>query len=138
MRTPRRTPERLISPLQPSHRLSALRSVRVSVVVPCSFVVPCVYAFVNLTTMQKQFKKQDIRSAPVQNNHASAQGTIYASMYQAAETVSDGPPLVPSLQNQLEQPNLEQKRKSVHDRIRIPVTYDDLPGAAEDAKDESV
>ncbi|KAK3032032.1 hypothetical protein RJ639_036406 [Escallonia herrerae] len=103
-----------------------------------SVVVPCGYAFVNLTTMQKQFKNQDIRSAPVQNNHASAQGTIHAPIYQATETVSDGPPLVPSLQNQLEQPILEQKRKSVHDRIRIPVTYDDLPGAAEDAKDESV
>ncbi|KAK1396540.1 Phosphorylated adapter RNA export protein [Heracleum sosnowskyi] len=44
--------------------------------------------------------------------------------------------LVSNIQDQPEQPSTEHKRPSVHDRIRVPVAYDDLVGL-DGSKDES-
>lgn len=41
-------------------------------------------------------------------------------------TVSDGLQQASNAQNDLEQSEGEQKRASVRDRLRIPVSYDDL------------
>ncbi|KAL3498574.1 hypothetical protein ACH5RR_041306, partial [Cinchona calisaya] len=47
-------------------------------------------------------------------------------IYQSTAKVPDGLQEAFHLQNQIKQSNGEQKRVSVHDRVRIPVAYDDL------------
>ena len=47
-----------------------------------------------------------------------------APSYGIPATIPDGSQLVP--QNQQEQSSAEGNRKFVHERIRVPVSYDDL------------
>ncbi|KAK9274032.1 hypothetical protein L1049_018846 [Liquidambar formosana] len=83
---------------------------------------------------EKQFKQQNIRPAPKQNCKASSQGTALAFPDGTSTTLSDGSQPTPQMQGHIEQSNGEGKRASVHDRIRVPVSYDDLLG--DDPKDK--
>ncbi|KAG8375646.1 hypothetical protein BUALT_Bualt10G0121900 [Buddleja alternifolia] len=84
---------------------------------------------------EKQFK-QELHSnqEPKQQKEASSQ-SIDLSPDQVNHNLSDVLEHTSHDQTQLEQSSSGQKRASVHDRIRIPVTYDDLVGG-EDPKDE--
>lgn len=66
---------------------------------------------------EKQFKPQNINQETMHSKENSSQ-TI-------AEAV-DGLQEESHLENQLKQNSSERKRASVHDRVRIPVAYDDL------------
>ncbi|KAA8525181.1 hypothetical protein F0562_006955 [Nyssa sinensis] len=92
-------------------------------------------AYKEIMKKGKEFEKQ-FRQAPVQNKEASSERTAHAFSDQTTATVTDGFPLAPRVQNQLEQSNVEGKRASALDRIRAPVAYDDLLGE-EDQKDAS-
>lgn len=85
--------------------------------------------------MQKQFKQHDVKQPPRQNKAISSQGVSLESADQGAGNSLDGSRLSSHIEDQLEQSFVEQKCPSVHDRIRVPVAYDDLPGV-EDSKDE--
>lgn len=73
---------------------------------------------------EKQFRQQNIRRAPNQNNEATSQGTVHAFSNGTAVSPSDGSELVPDEMESC----VEGKRVSVHDRMRVPVKYDDLFG----------
>ncbi|KAI3468148.1 hypothetical protein Pfo_024811 [Paulownia fortunei] len=84
---------------------------------------------------EKQFKQQlHDKQEPKQQTEASSQ-SISLDANQVKCNPSDGLELTSHGQSQLELSTAGQKRASVHDRIRLPVTYDDLLGG-EDPKDE--
>ncbi|KAL7166428.1 hypothetical protein ACSBR2_037162 [Camellia fascicularis] len=86
---------------------------------------------------EKQFRQQNICRGQVQNKKDASERMDNAFPDQMTASTSDGSQLLePHVQNQLEQSDAERKRASVHDRMRVPVTYDDLIGE-EDPKDES-
>ncbi|CAL5431828.1 unnamed protein product [Camellia sinensis] len=87
-------------------------------------------------TYMKQFKPQNIRQGPVQNKEISPERMSHTSTDRTMRA-SDGSWLVPHVQNQLQQSNVEGKHVSVYDRMRVPVSYDDLLGE-EDPKDKSI
>ncbi|XP_052194928.1 uncharacterized protein LOC127802890 [Diospyros lotus] len=75
---------------------------------------------------EKQFRQPNVRqdtmhkqaASPIRTDNANTDGTL----------PPDGSQLVPHVENQLEQSNVEGNRVSVHDRMRMLVKYDDLPG----------
>ncbi|OMP06359.1 hypothetical protein CCACVL1_01618 [Corchorus capsularis] len=81
---------------------------------------------------EKQFKQQNIRQAPAQHKESSSQGTGSALTSGSSASVPTDSQLIP--QNSEEQLSAEGTRKSVHERIRVPVSYDDLLG--EDPKED--
>ncbi|KAL7121956.1 hypothetical protein ACP275_01G016100 [Erythranthe tilingii] len=85
---------------------------------------------------EKQFKQQLLdKQEPKQQAGASSQSnTVDAKL--AMPNLSNGPDLTSQDQNHHEITTPGQKRASVHDRIRMPVTYDDLFGNEEDPKDK--
>lgn len=90
------------------------------------------------TTLQKQFRQQSIKRGPLQNKEAPDEkmdGTSTNPILGNALDL-DGQQIASDVQNQLEHSDVEGKRVSVHERIRLPVTYDDLLGG-EDPKDEA-
>ncbi|TXG61938.1 hypothetical protein EZV62_013301 [Acer yangbiense] len=84
------------------------------------------------TGAYKQFRQQNNKRTPEQINEDS-QRVACAPSDGIRATIPDGSQLVP--QNQQEQSSAEGNRKSVHERIRVPVSYDDLLG--EDPKNDS-
>lgn len=80
---------------------------------------------------EKQFSQVSIRKGPEQNRGAS-QGTTHA-VTDNSTGLSDGSQLVPQMQSHPNNSNDEEKRVSVYNRIRVPVSYDDL--LEEDPKD---
>lgn len=74
--------------------------------------------------MQKQFKQPNIRRETGQKKEEGVSpGTV---MNGPPVNFSDGSQLIPHMENQPEQSNTTDiKRVSVHDRLRIPVSYDD-------------
>ncbi|KAL0330414.1 UNVERIFIED_CONTAM: hypothetical protein Sradi_5028100 [Sesamum radiatum] len=86
---------------------------------------------------EKQFKQQlHGNQEPKQQTEASSP-SITLDANQAKCNPSNGLELTSHDRSQLELMAAPQKRASVHERIRMPVTYDDLPGG-EDPKDELV
>lgn len=83
---------------------------------------------------QKQFKRQNIQQAQQQNKEGSSQETAISLTDPAPSSVQEGSQLVTQAQH--EHSNTEKKHRSVHDRIRVPVSYDDLLG--DDPKNDSV
>ncbi|EEF45812.1 uncharacterized protein LOC8275624 [Ricinus communis] len=83
---------------------------------------------------EKQFRRQNSRPAPQQNKEGSSQETVVSISDGALSSVPNDSQPVP--QNQHEQPSTERKHIPVHDRIRVPVSYDDLLG--DDPKNDSV
>jgi len=87
---------------------------------------------------EKQFRQQSIKRGPLQNKEAPDEkmdGTSTNPILGNALDL-DGQQIASDVQNQLEHSDVEGKRVSVHERIRLPVTYDDLLGG-EDPKDEA-
>ena len=91
----------------------------------------CCYIIYHL---QKQFRQPNSKQPPAQNKEASSQNIVHTSIDDTAINVSDGSQLTPPVQDQLEQPNAGGNRVSVHNRMRVPVTYDDL--LVENPKDD--
>ncbi|XVE70955.1 hypothetical protein DITRI_Ditri10aG0111200 [Diplodiscus trichospermus] len=77
---------------------------------------------------EKQFKQQNIRQAPALNNDSSSGGTacIEQSTNGTSANVPGDSQLIP--QNGQGEFSAEGTRKSVHDRIRVPVSYEDVLG----------
>ncbi|KAL2488789.1 Phosphorylated adapter RNA export protein [Forsythia ovata] len=72
---------------------------------------------------EKQFKQQMYsKREPTESKEAST----HDSTDQVAVSSSDGLELESNLHNQVEQLSDRQKHAPVHDRIRMPVSYDDL------------
>ncbi|KAG6674422.1 hypothetical protein I3842_15G040600 [Carya illinoinensis] len=85
---------------------------------------------------EKQFKQPSIRQGTKQKKDGGSEGTADAFMNGNAVSLSDGSQLISNVQNQQEQLNTGIKRVPVHDRLRIPVSYDDdLLG--QDTKDDA-
>lgn len=83
---------------------------------------------------EKQLKQKRTR-VPPQNKTVPSAGKSLVSTDQTISSLNASE-LVSDIQDQPEQPSIEHKCPSVHDRIRIPVAYDDLVGL-EDSKDGS-
>lgn len=75
--------------------------------------------------MQKQFKQPNIRQETGQKKEGVSPGTVHAFTNGPPVNFSDGSQLISQMQNQQELLNTDIKRVSVHDRLRIPVSYDD-------------
>lgn len=84
--------------------------------------------------MQKQLKQSGKR-VPPQNKAIPSSEKSLVSTDQTTSSLNSSE-LVSDIQDQPELPSIEHKRPSVHDRIRVPVAYDDLVGL-EDLKDGS-
>lgn len=77
--------------------------------------------------MQKQFKQQlPEKQEPKKRTEASSQSIILDSNPAVPNQSADGLNLISHDQNPPEILTPGQKHASVHDRIRVPVTYDDL------------
>ncbi|KAH9799868.1 phosphorylated adapter RNA export protein [Citrus sinensis] len=92
---------------------------------------------------EKQFRQQNNRQVPEQNNRHAPEQIKEASTQRTVGAPTDGTSVsilgggsqsVP--QDQDGKSGAEGKPKSVHDRIRVPVSYDDL--LAEDPKNDSI
>ncbi|XVE97644.1 hypothetical protein REPUB_Repub03eG0036500 [Reevesia pubescens] len=81
---------------------------------------------------EKQFKQQNIRQAPAQNKESSSQETACTQTNGTAASVPEDSQVIP--ENPQEQFSANGTRKSVQERIRVPVSYEDLLG--EDPKDD--
>lgn len=77
---------------------------------------------------EKQFRQQTIRRAPEQNNECSSQITASGFIDETPVSLPDSSQKELAPQYQYEQSSADEKRKSVHERIRVPVSYDDLLG----------
>lgn len=76
---------------------------------------------------QKQFRQPHSKKPPAQKNiEASSHRNIHAPINETAANVLDGSQITPPVQNLLEESNAGGNRVSVHNRMRVPVTYDDL------------
>ena len=78
--------------------------------------------------LQKQFRQQPIRRAPEQNNECSSQIAASGFIDDTPVSVPDSSQKELAPQYQHEKSSADEKRKSVHERIRVPVSYDDLLG----------
>ncbi|XAR69268.1 hypothetical protein NMG60_11000796 [Bertholletia excelsa] len=92
---------------------------------------------------EKQFRQQNIRQGRVQTKQTSIGGKDHMSMaslqrLDQANTgnTSDGSHVATLVPNPIEQCNAKEKQIPVHDRIRVPVSYDDLLGD-EDQEEKS-
>ncbi|GLT57228.1 hypothetical protein SLA2020_302160 [Shorea laevis] len=72
---------------------------------------------------EKQFKKQNITQPPRQDEEGSSRVTVTDG---ASTSAQDDSQFLP--QNQPGQFSSDANRRSVHERIRVPVSYDDLLG----------
>ncbi|KAM3341820.1 hypothetical protein P3S68_026786 [Capsicum galapagoense] len=79
---------------------------------------------------EKQFKQAKFKQGPIQNKEASLEGSIQSMGDNVTASSSD----VLLQQDPVEQSNSGAKRAPVHDRIRMPVTYDDLFDEGKDSK----
>ena len=74
--------------------------------------------------MQKQFRQPNVKQPPLQRKENSSVGEASTLGSRHQGNVSDKPFSALQRQEQPE-PSGEEKRSSVHDRLRIPVSYDD-------------
>jgi phosphorylated adapter RNA export protein len=75
--------------------------------------------------MQKQFRQTNVKQLNVQKEEDSSQGVAFSFAGSDQGNVSDSAFLAPEMQNQHEPITSKEKSISVHDRLRIPVSYDD-------------
>ncbi|OVA11736.1 Phosphorylated adapter RNA export protein [Macleaya cordata] len=85
---------------------------------------------------ERQFRPQNMRQVQEKSKEPpSSQRTARSSFVPMIDQVSNGSELTPPVNNELQNSNTNNgERVSVLNRIRVPVTYDDLIG--EDVKDE--
>ncbi|XP_061374948.1 uncharacterized protein LOC133317137 [Gastrolobium bilobum] len=74
---------------------------------------------------EKQFRQPNIKQLPGLKKEDSSQGVAFSFAGRDQGNVSDSASLPSQMQNQHEPATSEQKPISVHDRLRIPVSYDD-------------
>ncbi|RDY14025.1 hypothetical protein CR513_00966, partial [Mucuna pruriens] len=74
---------------------------------------------------EKQFRQPNIKQPPVQKKEDCSQGETSALAGEHQSNVSENPFSKLQMQDQHEPSGSAQKRNSVHDRLRIPVSYDD-------------
>ncbi|KAI4316552.1 hypothetical protein L6164_024526 [Bauhinia variegata] len=85
---------------------------------------------------EKQFRQPNVKPSSNEKKEDPSQGLAFSSANASKGNVSDSAPIASQMQNQHEPSASEGKRPSVHDRLRIPVPYDDeLLG--EDAKNDT-
>ena len=75
--------------------------------------------------MQKQFRQPNIRQPSVQKKEDSLQDMPITLANDNKDSVLDGAPLASQVQNQHQPSSSEGTRTSIHERLRIPVSYDD-------------
>ena len=78
-----------------------------------------------LMIMQKQFRQPNIRQLSGQKKEDSLQEMSITSANGNKDSVSDGGLPASQVQNQHEPSASERTRTSAHERLRIPVSYDD-------------
>ncbi|KAJ1442774.1 Phosphorylated adapter RNA export protein, RNA-binding domain [Sesbania bispinosa] len=74
---------------------------------------------------EKQFRQPGFKQPPVQKKEDSSQGVPFTFVGEHQGNVSDNPVDASPIQHQHEPSVSEEKHISVHDRLRIPVSYDD-------------
>mgnify|MGYP004718896003 CR=1 FL=1 len=74
--------------------------------------------------MQKQFKPQNVNLDTMHNKENPSQTT--GEVVDGLQEASHGLQEASHQENQLKQNTSERNRVSVHERVRIPVAYDDL------------
>lgn len=75
--------------------------------------------------IQKQFRQPNVMQRPVPKKEDSSQGVPVSFSGRDLGNVSDSNILASQMQNQHQPATLEEKPVSAHDRLRIPVSYDD-------------
>lgn len=75
--------------------------------------------------MQKQFRQPGIKQNPIQKKEDSSEGVPFTFVGGNEGNVSDNPFGASQTQDQPVPSGTEEKRISVHDRLRLPVSYDD-------------
>lgn len=85
-------------------------------------VLPLGFMFI---VMQKQFKQPNVTQRPVPKKDDSSQGVPVSFSGRDQGNVLGSDFHVSQLQNKHEPAPSEEKPISVHDRLRIPVSYDD-------------
>uniref|UniRef100_A0A2P2JVF3 Uncharacterized protein n=1 Tax=Rhizophora mucronata TaxID=61149 RepID=A0A2P2JVF3_RHIMU len=88
-----------------------------------------------LLVLQKQFKQQNIHRAPHKIEDSSPQEAEAACVSTDGNSANVLDGSQPVVQNQPVQSSPKGERKSIHDRMRVPVSYDDL--LIDNAKDHS-
>ncbi|KAI4337117.1 hypothetical protein L6164_015570 [Bauhinia variegata] len=85
---------------------------------------------------EKQFRQPNVKPLYAGKKEDSSQGVVFTFDNANQENVSDSALLASQMENQHE-PSASEGKRSIHDRLRIPVSYDDeLLG--EDAKIDNV
>lgn len=79
--------------------------------------------------MQKQFRQQNIIQVPKENKEATSQSRHASD--ELPDQVPDSFQLKPEIQHEPVQNDPHAERISVHNRVRAPVSYDDLFGEGE-------
>ncbi|KAK2445772.1 phosphorylated adapter RNA export protein [Trifolium repens] len=74
---------------------------------------------------EKQFRQTNVKQLNVQKEEDSSQGVAFSFAGSDQGNGSDSAFLAPEMQNQHEPITSKEKSISVHDRLRIPVSYDD-------------
>ncbi|KAG5018469.1 hypothetical protein JHK87_014324 [Glycine soja] len=74
---------------------------------------------------EKQFRQPNVMQRPVPKKEDSSQGVPVSFSGRDLGNVSDSNILASQMQNQHQPATLEEKPVSAHDRLRIPVSYDD-------------
>lgn len=82
--------------------------------------------------MQKQFRRPNVKQLSEQKKEDSSQEVPFSFAKGTRDDVADSAPLASQMQNQHEPSASEEKRIGVHERLRVPVSYDDdLLGGSE-------
>ncbi|KAG7013367.1 hypothetical protein SDJN02_23531, partial [Cucurbita argyrosperma subsp. argyrosperma] len=74
---------------------------------------------------EKQFKQPNIRREATEIGKASSQEVLHLFSEGASQDQPDSIQSLTPEQNQSKESNFEEKRSSVHERLRVPVSYDD-------------
>ncbi|PNX93425.1 hypothetical protein L195_g016579 [Trifolium pratense] len=74
---------------------------------------------------EKQFRKPNVNQLNVAKKEDSSEGVAFSFAGSDQGNVSDSAFLASEMQNQHEPVTSKEKSTSVHDRLRIPVSYDD-------------
>lgn len=74
---------------------------------------------------EKQFRQPNVKQRPVLKKEDSFQGVPFSFSGRDNDNVSDSGILASQIPNQHEPATSEEKPVSVHDRLRVPVSYDD-------------
>lgn len=75
--------------------------------------------------MQKQFRQPNVMQRPVPKKEDFSQGVPFSFSGKDQSNASDSDSLASQMQNQHEPATSEERPVSVHDRLRVPVSYDD-------------